>query len=367
MGAPPSRTNPAGQPWGYPVLDIERLPGRALALLTSRVDRLMADFDGLRVDHPHGLVCPWVYAASDPDPAAAVMRGARLRCSPNLPDHPALAAIAIPRAEQLSLDPGSVRWADDWVVALDDSQVSRYGVLFDALMARVRAAGRRESDVVCEVLSTWPYPLRRVMERYGLGRFVVTQKADLARADDVYRSENASSHDWIMVGNHDTPPIWKLAAAWHGTAAGTERALALATRLASDPAVRPRLARWLEADPRHLCHGLFAELFLGPARRVSVFFADLFGLTEIYNRPGIVHEDNWTLRLPPDFAEAYAGESPKLAALNVPVALALALQARPDAKAREPQLAQHLIALARRSTPDQEIVQRMSLDVDESR
>jgi 4-alpha-glucanotransferase len=328
MGAPPSRTNPAGQPWGYPVLDVDRTPGGTLALLAARIDRMIVDFDGLRVDHPHGLVCPWVYAAADPDPAAAVMRGARLRCSPALPDHPVLAAVAIPALDQLARDPGLARYADDWVRTLRPEQVDRYGLLFDAVMARVRAAGRRESDVVCEVLSTWPYPLRRVMERYGLGRFCVTQKADLARTDDVYRGENASERDWIMVGNHDTPPIWSLADAWHGTAAGSERALALARRLSPRPALRARLARWFDRHPHHLCQGLFAELFVGPARRISVFFADLFGSRDIYNRPGVVHPDNWTLRLPPEFATEYVQRSARGAAFNPPLALALALLAR---------------------------------------
>ena len=352
MGAPPSRTNPSGQAWGYPVLDLERALDDALALLTARADRMMADFDGLRVDHPHGLVCPWVYDASDPAPAAAVMKGARLRCSPNLVEHPALAALAIPDVEQLSGDPGIARYADDWVRELRDDQVDRYGVLFDAVIDRLRAAGRRADDVVCEVLSTWPYPLRRVMARYGLGRFCVTQKADLGRADDVYRGDNASPQDWIMVGNHDTPPIWNLAAAWHGTAAGAERALVLAGRLAPRPELRPRYARWLAADPRHLCHGMFAELFIGPARRVSVFFADLCGLNDIYNRPGIVHPDNWLLRLPADFADRYTAATARAAAFNVPLALALALasKTRSSAPALDPALTRAMLHLARRQT-----------------
>jgi 4-alpha-glucanotransferase len=334
MGAPPSRTNPEGQPWGYPVLDPELYfdgaggQGPAMALVAARADLMLADFDGLRIDHPHGLVCPWVYAAGDPDPAAAVARGARLFCSPNLPDHPRLAALAIPTPEQLSADPGIARYADDWVQALRPEQVARYGVLFDAIMRRVAAAGRRQTDVVCEVLSTWPFPLRAVMDRYGLGRFCVTQKADLARADDVYRSENASPRDWIMVGNHDTRPIWLLAAGWHETAAGAARAAYLAERLMPEDALRPRLARWIAADPRHLCQAMFADLFAGPARRVSIFFADLFGLREIYNRPGIVDPANWTLRLPSDFAARYGERVARGEACDLPLALALALRAR---------------------------------------
>jgi len=374
MGAPPSRTNPEGQPWGFPVLDpdqyfadgSERSPGPVLKLVVARVDQMLGDFDGLRIDHPHGLVCPWVYAADHPDPAAAVSRGARLFCSPSpqVPDHPALHRLAIPSADQLSADPGIARYADDWVRELRDDQVARYGVLFDTIMGRVAAAGRRTGDVVCEVLSTWPYPLRRVMERYDLGRFCVLQKADLTRATDVYRAENVSSRDWIMVGNHDTRPIWTLAESWHGTAAGAQWAayvvdflMPLQGAATEDGAPTPsstlgarraRLTRWLSLDARHLCHGVFAMLFASRASHVSIFFADLFGLREVYNRPGVVAAENWTLRLPPDWRARHQRRLRSLDALNLPLALALASLSL----ARKPaSLMAELLAAAQAQTP----------------
>jgi hypothetical protein len=73
---------------------------------------------------------------------------------------------------------------------------------------------------------------------------------------------------------------------------------------------------------------MFAELFASRARRVSVFFADLFGVREIYNRPGIVDGSNWTLRLPWDFEELYRRRRAEGSALDLPLALALALRAR---------------------------------------
>ena len=64
LGAPPSRTNPEGQPWGYPVLDPtlygEHGDGPAAAFLRARIGVLLDAHDGMRIDHPHGLVCPWV-------------------------------------------------------------------------------------------------------------------------------------------------------------------------------------------------------------------------------------------------------------------------------------------------------------------
>jgi len=337
MGAPPSRTNPDGQPWGFPVLDPDQYfsdaqahtPGPVLELIGARIDSLLGDFDGIRIDHPHGLVCPWVYAADHPDPAVAVARGARLFCSPHVAEHPNLRRLAIPDIEQVSADPGIARYADDWVRGLRDAQVTSYGVLFDAIMARVKAAGLKVSDVVCEVLSTWPYPLRRVMERHALGRFCVLQKADLTRDEDVYRAENASERDWIMVGNHDTRPLWQLADGWHGQAAGAQWAAYLAERLMPAASVRTRFARWLAADARHLCQAMFATLFSSRAQHVSMFFADFFGMRETYNRPGTVGPDNWTLRLPSMWQEVYRERVRTLDAVNLPLVLALALASRP--------------------------------------
>ena len=105
MGAPPSRTNPEGQPWNYPVLDPRRYyvtgstgsleAGPAVRFFQQIMEKLVEEFDGLRVDHPHGLICPWVYKADQADPFHAVQNGARLFSSPLVTDHPALVKFAI--------------------------------------------------------------------------------------------------------------------------------------------------------------------------------------------------------------------------------------------------------------------------------
>lgn len=344
MGAPPSRTNPSGQTWGYPVLD-PRCPVAARACVRERFEKLFAEYDAVRVDHPHGLVDPWVYDPRDPDPLHAVQAGARLLSSPDLPDHPALAAIAIARSDQLNPDPATPRHADAWVVALEDAQVERYGALFAEVLAAARAHGASEADVVCEVLSTQPYPLARVLERHGLGRFRVTQKADLRDPRDVYRGENARPADWIMVGNHDTPPIWALAPQW-SPEVRRERAAYLAARLARDAARRERLATHLAGDVHLLAQAQLADLFVGPARHVMVFFTDVFGLRDSYNQPGEVAEENWTLRLTPADVAAYPARAARGAALHLPLALASALRGRePAFRARHAKLIEALAAL----------------------
>ena len=333
MGAPPSASNPEGQAWHYPVLDPAHYgelanPGPAMRLVQARLEKLFAEFDGVRIDHPHGLVCPWVYRREEGDSALAALRGARLFSSPDLPDHPALAHFAIVRREQLNPVPGTPRHADDWVVELGPEQVDRYSLLFDAVVASAHRCGRGTSDLVCEVLSTMPYPLQRVLQRHGLGRFRVTQKADLRRRDNVYRSENAAPEDWLMVGNHDTKPLWLRIDEWMESGEIHERAAYLAERLIPEPRRRTGFVEELVEDPGLLAQAQFADLLAASARNIMIFFTDLFGIAEVYNRPGVISENNWCLRLSRDYRRQYLERLTRRHALNLPRALFLALRAR---------------------------------------
>jgi 4-alpha-glucanotransferase len=330
MGAPPSRTNPAGQPWGYPVLDPDGLAdhGPGLRFVRARLDKMLSEFDGLRIDHPHGLVCPWVYRTDDPNPLHAVQHGARLFASPDLPDHPDLARYSLVTRSDLAPDPRHPRYEDDWVRSLTREQVSRHAVLFDLLVDTVRAHGGQVSDIACEVLSTCPSPLAAVVARHGLGRFRVVQKADPENVDDPYRTARAAAADWVMLGTHDTPPIWRVINEWRNTRQQAAWARYLADRLEPNIEGRPAFAARLASDPIQLGRAFCADLFVGPAQNVSIFFTDLLGMKEIYNRPGEIHPDNWTLRIPPDYARLYRARCTSGEAFDLCGALALALRAR---------------------------------------
>jgi 4-alpha-glucanotransferase len=345
LGAPPSRTNPEGQAWGYPVLDPQHLQGAgddpaaapALRFFDRRLQRLFAEFDGIRIDHPHGLISPWVYRTAgtgrNEDDLAAVRAGARLFDSPDLPDHPDLARYAISARYNLAPeDEARPRYADDWVRQLSPAQIDRYATLMDRVMAIARRHGAGEGDVCAEVLSTCPYPVARVLQRHGLGRVRVVQKANPDDAGDSYRSENAGPADWITLGTHDTRPIAPVLDGWRqgDGARAASWARYLGQRLAPGDA---GFAAALGHDRRRLLDALTADLFLGPARQVSVFFADLLGLRETYNVPGTVDPSNWTLRVPPDFAAHHAREVQGGDALDLRAALALALRARAQGQA----------------------------------
>jgi 4-alpha-glucanotransferase len=345
MGAPPSRTDPQGQPWGYAVLRPDC--AEATAFLRARMRKVAREYDGVRVDHPHGLVCPWVYARGAPDPLRAVADGARLFESPDLPDHPELARYAIARPDQL--DRTRHRYDDHWVRSLDPAQIERYGERLGMLVDELAAAGG--PDVICEVLSTAPLPLASMLHRFGLGRFRVTQKADLARPDDGYRSENAKPEDWIMVGTHDTPPLALVIDRWAESGTLAAHAAYLAERLTVNGDVGAALAASLAADRRGLACAQFADLFASPARHVLVFMSDFFGMRELYNRPGIVSDNNWTLRLPTDFEELHASNIAAGTAMDVPAALAMALRARESSAVEHAPLIAELESPERRLPP----------------
>ena len=130
-----------------------------------------------------------------------------------------------------------------------------------------------------------------------------------------------------MVGNHDTQPIWRLARRWEQT--GRESASPNTWHGDCSPMAISTL--WygeLTGDRCKLVQAKFADLFIGPARHVMIFFADLLGLEEIYNAPGTINDNNWTLRVPPDYARSYADACSKGTALNLPRVLSMALKQR---------------------------------------
>lgn len=336
MGAPPSRTNPEGQPWNYPVLDPRHYgsgseedggqPGAAVTFLRQRIRKLVDEYDGLRLDHPHGLICPWVYKVGLDDPFAAVRNGARLFASPMISDHPLLNRYAIVRPEQLNRD--KPRHDDNWVADLDEKQVRRYARLFDVVLHAARQKWSGLDTIACEILSTQPYPIKRVMDLYGLGRFRVTQKVDLENRLDVYRSENASPEDWLMLGNHDTASIWQVAERWIEEGVAGRQGEYLAGRLRIPEEQRTSWIERLSTDAGALVQARFADLFVGPARNIMVYFTDLLGMREAYNKPGTVSAENWSLRIPPDYKMSYGKKVADNLALNIPKALAAALRSR---------------------------------------
>jgi 4-alpha-glucanotransferase len=326
LGAPPSRTNPAGQPWGYAVYDPQQWgsvakPGPVLEFVAQRLQKVLRECDGVRIDHPHGWIDPWVYRADDPDPFHAVQHGARLFSTPHDPEHPALAAWSVARGDQLNL--AELPYADGRVAELEEPQIEAYARLLDVIVTQLKERGCGSQALACEVLSTLPYPIACVLSRHGLGRFRVTQKLALDNGADVYRVEQAVEQDWIMLGTHDTPTAWSLATEWIATGTASRWGEYLADLLLPE-GEREAWVREVSSSPGRLVQALFAAMLASRARHVSIFYPDLFGLTQRYNKPGIVDDENWRMRLSPQFAQEYAERVARGTALDLPHAAQLA-------------------------------------------
>ena len=67
---------------------------------------------------------------------------------------------------------------------------------------------------------------------------------------------------------------------------------------------------------------------MGPARNVMMFFTDALGLEQIYNRPGVVDDVNWSLRVSPEYRAEHAARVREGAAFHLPRAVARALRFR---------------------------------------
>jgi hypothetical protein len=124
-----------------------------------------------------------------------------------------------------------------------------------------------------------------------------------------------------MAGNHDTPSIWTVAKGWRDTGKLDAWVRMLTTQLGVQ-------ASALAENHSLLVHAVFASMFASAAENVSVFFTDLFGMDHAYNTPGTVNDDNWSLRLGPDFERDYAARIAGGDALNLPRALVMAFAAR---------------------------------------
>ena len=84
----------------------------------------------------------------------------------------------------------------------------------------------------------------------------------------------------------------------------------------------------LTTDAKALMNVKLAEIFASKAENIQVFFTDLFGLKQTYNTPGTSGDQNWSLRLPDDFEDLYFRNSKDGLALNLPLILKMAIEAR---------------------------------------
>ena len=331
LGCPPDYFSKDGQAWGFPVVDPKKMfnedgsLGEAGLLLKQLYKKMFKENPGgVRIDHIVGLIDPWVYkAGKKPMPEQGA---GRLYSSP---EHPELAQYAIATMDDLNLELGSDK--EKRVKKLTKEQIKKYGAMIEKIViAAAKEEGLNKDSIVCEDLGTLTFPVESVMKEYSLLGMRLTQFVKHDKPEHPYRCCNIIPHCWAMVGTHDNEPISLWADSMINTHEGYLNVLNLVEDMYPelDGKEKDDFIVKLTTDAKALMNVKLAEIFTSKAENIQVFFTDLFGLKQTYNTPGTSGDQNWSLRLPDDFEDLYFRNSKDGLALNLPLILKMAIEAR---------------------------------------
>jgi len=115
---------------------------------------------------------------------------------------------------------------------------------------------------------------------------------------------------------------------WIDSGTSRKQAEYLASRLLAPEEDREAWIQETAGDRNALVQAKLAELLVGPASNVMMFFTDALGLEDRYNRPGVVDDVNWSLRVSPDYRQEHEVRVREGGAFHLPRAAARALRAR---------------------------------------
>lgn len=334
LGCPPDFYTAAGQTWGMPVIDPEKIfnkdgsvnqDGTGTKFLRQLYGKMFQDFHGgLRIDHTIGLIDPWVYAAG----ANTTSKGSRLFSSP---ENPKLNKYS--RIDQKSINK-NLGAEHDYRVKEDALKnplvLKRYAsLIMDVIIPEAEKAGIPKEGLIFEDLGTLTTPVVSVFKNYKLAGMRVSQYTDPNNVKCLQRPKTCPPQSWIMAGTADASPVWY----WAKNMSLRDK-WQHAKRLVQDwfplnPTAKQNIVKNLYRNTPQFVEAIFTELFLSPAKNVLIFFGDFLGWEKKYNQPGLFDDkQNWRLRIPQQFEKAYFDAVKAGKALNLPQILSNALQVK---------------------------------------
>ena len=168
-------------------------------------------------------------------------------------------------------------------------------------------------------------PVQEIMKKLELSGISVTQFD--------HRGATTPAKNTIMIGSHDNQSFLEYVEGkfknvkdksfMHKTKLLAEDTAPLGATTAEKKQYREALRK----DKSKFIAASFAELFTSPARRVQIFFTDLFGIAKTYNRPG-TKKGNWSIRLGENFEKDYYKAVAEGKAPNFAKVIATALRQR---------------------------------------
>ena len=298
IGCPPDYFSKDGQRWGFKYYDPEKIfnkdgsLGEAGEVLKKKYEDYFASFPGgIRIDHVIGLIDPFIYTTSakkmTPQNSGRIYSVEGKYQKHSLDEYAMLLTkIIIPAAEKYGLD---------------------------------------KSSIICEDLGDATKPVQEIMKKLELSGISVTQFD--------HRGATTPAKNTIMIGSHDNQSFLEYVEGkfknvkdksfMHKTKLLAEDTAPMDATTADKKHYREELRK----DKSKFIAASFAELFTSPARRVQIFFTDLFGIAKTYNRPG-TSKGNWSIRLGENFEDEYYNAVAEGKAPNFAKAIATALRQR---------------------------------------
>ncbi len=298
LGCPPDYFSPSGQRWGFKYYDPTKIfnkdgsLGEAGKIMQKKYENYFASFPGgVRIDHIIGLIDPFIYTVGE-------------KMTPQ--NSGRIYSVCASKYHKEGVD-------------------SFASILSKIVLPAARKYGLDKSSIICEDLGEVTNPVKLVMRKLGLGGISVTQYG--------YRGGTAPKDNTIMLGSHDNKSFLEYTEELFSKPKSEEflektKFLAFDTAPKGTSRVEIRnIYKALREDKLKFISLSFTELFASPAKRIQIFFTDLFGIAKTYNRPGTT-EGNWSLRLGEDFENDYYEAVSKGIAPNLPKAIAEAIRHR---------------------------------------
>ncbi|MBR2069431.1 MAG: 4-alpha-glucanotransferase [Candidatus Gastranaerophilales bacterium] len=301
LGVPADAFSDKGRCWKMPIIDVHKLFNED-GSLTQGAQRLYKIYQnifarnkgGVRIDHFQGIIDPYVCVNESAEPKHGAGR----------------------------LYSSNSKLFNEYKIAsknkkLTDKDIELYSLFFEKIILEAaKSQGLDESNIMPEDLGSITEPTYRAIKKFGLGSMKVTGFVNPEIENHPYRAINSKENDFISIATHDNKPLID-----YFYSMSEDKYKKHIDMLSYDLGVKPDYK-----SPR--THGImlkFAELFVAPAKNVQIFFSNLMGQNEWYNKPGDKSVPKWSLRMPNNFQEVYLNNMVKGTAFDPYSALALAL------------------------------------------
>ena len=303
LGCPPDYFSKNGQRWGFPVMNPETIFNKDGSLakggefLKKRYEEIFKDAPGgVRIDHVIGLIDPFVY--KDAEPLMNDLNSGRLYSSPEKP-----------------LFSKYTRYDEKDYFSMFEK------IIFPA----AEKMGVNKSDIIAEDLGELTSHVVNVIKKLGLPGLSIVQ----------FGANGLSSPEKnvIMLGSHDNKSFIEYTDDFfnnHSDLNGNRDYFMYKTHiLAADTVPYDKdenaYREEIRYDKSKFILASFVDMFVGNAKRIQIFFTDLFGIGETYNVPG-TKKDCWTLRIPDNFEKVYSENLKKGQAVNFAEVLSVAIK-----------------------------------------